>query len=73
MGKKIVRKTKEKKVIELKQQGNVVFQLLGKSQMLNLALDLQKILSYQLTPVPHCFGTADGFLNKNNKKVLSTI
>ena len=59
--------TKQNKVIELKQQGNIAFQLLVKSQDLGGKLDLKEIMKYQLTPVPYCFGSSDGFLGKTNK------
>ena len=60
-------KTKDNKVIELKQHGNIAFQLLVKSQEMNLNIDLDFIMKFQLTPVPYCLGTPDGFLAKTNK------
>ena len=60
-------KTTGNKVIELKQQGNIAFQLLMKLQGLDLSIDLQEVMSFQLTPIPSCLGTPDGFLNKTNK------
>ena len=35
--------------------------------MLNVPLDLHTLMSYPLSPVPHCLGTHDGFLAKPNK------
>ena len=67
MSKKVPMLNKNKKVIELKQQGNIAFQLLVKSQEQNSSVDLEKVMSFQLTPVPYCLGTPDGFLNKTNK------
>jgi hypothetical protein len=36
----------------------------------NLQLDLEEIMMYQLTPVPYCIGTTDGFLAKMAKQKL---
>ena len=41
--------------------------LLIKSQLLDEPLDLDELMKYSLTPVPHCLGTADGFFAKTNK------
>ena len=60
-------KTKDNKVIELKQQGNVAFQLLLKLQSTNQNIDLGQIMKYQLTPVPSCLGSSDGCIGKTNK------
>ena len=60
-------KTSQNKVIVYKQQGNIAYQLLVKAQNLNAQLDLQEVMTYQLTPVPYCLGTPDGFLCKTNK------
>ena len=65
--KKMSCNTKTNKVVELKQQGNIAFQLLVKLQGKGKELDLEKIMKYQLTPVPSCLGTPDGYLNKTNK------
>ena len=35
--------------------------------MLNAPIDLHVVLSYSLSPVPHCLGTPDGFFSKTNK------
>ena len=57
-----------KKVVEYKQQVNIVFQLLVKyQQQKNLHLDLAELLTYPLTPVPYCLATGDGFLAKTDK------
>ena len=65
--KKTKLKTKDNKIIELKQHGNIAFQLLVKSQNMNVNLDLQSVMKYQLTPVPSSLGSPDGFLAKTNK------
>ena len=65
--KKVKLKTSTNKVVELKQQGNIAFQLLVKSQHLGMNLDLTEVMKYQLTPIPYSLGTIDGFLNKTNK------
>jgi len=60
-------KTSKNKVVEYKQQGNVAFQLLVRSQSEGLQLDLQQLMSFPLTPVPYSIGTADGYLSKTDK------
>ena len=49
-------RSKQNKVTELKQQGNIAFQLLLKSQQGDLDVDLKELLAYQLTPVPYSLG-----------------
>ena len=46
---------------------NKGFQLPIKAQAMNRNIDLEKVMKHQLTPVPSCFGSADGFLGKTNK------
>ena len=58
-------KTSQNKVVELKHQGNIAFQLLVMSQ--NTALPLDQVMTYQLTPIPYCLGTSYRFMNKTNK------
>ena len=53
--------------MEYRQQGNIAFQLLVKSQCQEPKVDLAEMLKYPLTPVPYSIGTADGFLAKNEK------
>ena len=67
MDKKIQVSGSQKKIVELKQHSNIAFQLLVKSQALGQNLDLQEVMKYQLTPVPYCLGSSDGFLSKTNK------
>lgn len=65
IGKTALVKTSNNKTIEYKQQGNVAFRLLVKSQ--NQKLDLQELLRYPLMPVPSSIGTPDGHLLKTDK------
>lgn len=44
--------------------------LLIKSQQLDEPIDLDELMRYPLTPVPHSLGTADGFFNKTNKAAM---
>lgn len=44
--------------------------LLIKSQNLDEPLNLDELMRYSLTPVPHSLGTADGFFNKTNKAAM---
>ncbi len=50
-----------------KQQGNIAFQLLVKSQTEGGQLDLNDLMRYPLTPVPYSIATADGLLAKTDK------
>ena len=44
--------------------------LLVKSQHVDEPLNLDELMQYSLTPVPHSLGTADGFFNKTNKAAM---
>lgn len=44
--------------------------LLIKSQHLDEPIDLDELMRYSLTPVPHSLGTSDGFFNKTNKAAM---
>ena len=55
------------KAVQYREQSDLAFMLLVKSQILNVPLDLDELMCYSLTPVPHCLGTADGFFAKTNK------
>ena len=73
MNKSVKLTTSKNKTIEYKQQGNIAFHLLVKSQELpdEENLDLRMLLTYPLTPVPYSIRLADGFLAKTDKsKVL---
>ena len=43
---KVKLRSKENKVTELKQHGNIAFQLLVKSQQGNIDIDLQELMAY---------------------------
>ena len=59
--------TSKNKTIVYKQQGNVAFQLLVKSQQTAEKMDLRKLLTYPLVPVPYSIGLPDNFLAKTDK------
>ncbi len=65
--KKVKLRSTDNKVTEFKQQGNIAFQLLVKSQEGKLGLDLKELMSFQLTPVPCSLATADNFMAKTDK------
>lgn len=67
MSKKVILKSNQNKVTKYKHQGNVAFQLLVKTQTSGLDMDLKNNMTYQLIPVPSSYGTADGFMAKNDK------
>ena len=58
---------KQGKLIEIKQHGNIAFQLLIKAQKLHKNINLAEVVKYQLTPVPSSLGSPDGYLAKTNK------
>ena len=55
-------KTSKNKVVEYKQQSNIAFQLLVKSQQQEAKLNMQHLLSYPLTTIPYSIATANVFL-----------
>ena len=57
-------------LIQYQEQSNVAFQLLIKSQLLDEPLNLDELMRYSLTPVPHSLGTPDGFFAKTNKAAM---
>ena len=57
-------------IVQYRQQSDLAFMLLVKSQNLDEPVDLDELMRYSLTPVPPSYGTADGFFNKNNKAAL---
>jgi hypothetical protein len=67
LAKKTPIKSSQNKIIEYRQQSNIAFQLLVRSQCDDLRIDLKELLAYPLTPVPHSIATSDGFLNKTDK------
>ncbi len=54
-------------LIQYQEQGNLALTLLVKSQLLDTPLNLDELMCYSLSPVPHCLGTPDGFFSKTNK------
>ncbi|KAK0148593.1 hypothetical protein N1851_011078 [Merluccius polli] len=57
-------------VLQYREQSDLAFMLLIKSQNLDEPLNLDKLMRYSLFPVPPCLGTADGFFNKTNKAAM---
>ena len=53
-----------------REQKDLAFTLLVKSQHLNEPVNLADLLKYSMSPVPHSIGTADGFFYKTNKASL---
>ena len=53
LAKKTTIKSSQNKIIEYRQQSNIVFQLLVHSQCDDLRIDLKELLVYPLTPVPY--------------------
>lgn len=57
-------------IVQYREQNDLAFMLLVKSQNLDEPVDLDELMRYSLTPVPRSLGTADGFFNKTNKAAL---
>ena len=57
-------------LIQYKEQGDLAFQLLVKSQLNDDPIDLSELMQFSLTPIPHCLGTPDGFFAKTNKATM---
>ena len=54
-------------VVQYREQSDLAFMLFIKSQNLKESVNIDELMRYSLTPVPHSLGTADGFFNKTNK------
>ena len=67
MGKTAKVKTTSNRELTYKQQSNVAFQLLAKSQDQSEKIELRELVKYPLMPVPSSIGTADGSLLKTDK------
>ena len=59
--------TSQGKLVQYREQSDLAFQLLIKSQLLTTPLDMDMLMTFSLTPVPASLGTPDGFYNKTNK------
>lgn len=55
------------KIVQFKQQGNIAFNLLVKSENQGVNINFEELMSYPLTPVPYSLATADGSLAKTDK------
>ena len=60
-------KTSQGNVIQYKEQGDLAFKLLIKSQDLEEPITIEELMTYSLTSIPHALGTPDGFMNKTMK------
>ena len=59
--------TSQGKLVQYREQSDLAFQLLIKSQLLTTPLDMDMLMTFSLTPVPASLGTPDGFYNKTKK------
>jgi hypothetical protein len=57
-------------VVQYREQSDLAFMLLVKSQQLDEPLNLDELMRYSLTLVPHSLGTVDGFFNKTDKAAM---
>ncbi|XP_052812091.1 uncharacterized protein LOC128239473 isoform X1 [Mya arenaria] len=58
------------KIVQYQEQSNIAFTLLVKSQQLREPIQLEEVMKYPLTPVPHSLGTPDVFFMKTNKAAI---
>ena len=63
-------KSKEGKLVQYREQSDLTLTILVKSQLLPNPIDIDELMTYQLTPVPRSLGTPDGFMDKTNKATL---
>ena len=56
VNKKVKLTTAQGNVIKYQEQGDVAFQILVKSQLLSQPIDIDELMTYSITPVPHCLG-----------------
>ena len=66
-----VKSLHQETVIHFKQQGDVTFKILFKSQSQYLNFDLRVLLANRLTPLSFSIGCADGYLAKDEKSMGS--
>ena len=57
-------------IAQYRQQSDLAFMHLVKSQSLDEPVDFDELMRYSLTPVPPSLGTGDGSFNKTNKGAL---
>ena len=65
--------TSDGRLIQYKEQSDLAFMLLIKSQLLDEPLDLDELVCYSLFPVPPSLGTSDGFLAKTRKAKMANL
>lgn len=52
------------------EQSNLAYQLLVKSQIMEMPINLEELMRYPLSPVPHALGSPDGYFAKTNKATI---
>ena len=67
MAKTVKVKTSTNREVQFKQQSNVAFHLLMRSQQQEEKIEMLELMKYPLMPVPSSIGTADGYLLKTDK------
>ena len=65
--KKVQLTSTEGKLVQYQEQGNLAFQLLVKSQLMEKPICIEELVKFCLTPIPVSLATADGFFAKTNK------
>ena len=58
------------KLVQYREQGDIAFQLLIKSQLLEHPISIEDLMTYCITPVPHSIGTPDGYMAKTDKSKM---
>ena len=55
------------KLVQYIEQGDIAFQLLIKSQVMEHPISIDELMRYCITPVPHSLGTPDGYMAKTDQ------
>ncbi|XP_033949403.1 uncharacterized protein [Pseudochaenichthys georgianus] len=62
--------SKRVKLTSAQGKSNLGFQLLVKSQIMEMPINLEELMRYPLSPVPHALGSPDGYFAKTNKATI---
>ena len=62
--------TTQGNAIKYREQGDIAFQILVKSQLLAQPISIDERMTYSITVIPHSLGTPDGFLFKTDKSKI---
>ncbi|XP_060763255.1 uncharacterized protein LOC132872444 isoform X1 [Neoarius graeffei] len=58
------------KLFVYQEQSNLAYQLLVKLQIMDKPINIEELIRYPLSPVPHALGSPDGYFAKTNKSAI---